>query len=246
MAAPRFFVAVPLAPSAVGSEIALPDATAHHALRVLRRVEGEGIVLFDGRGGEYAATLVHAGKRAARVRLDAFAEGVPEPTRKITLAQALVATDTMDTIVRHAVELGASAVQPLVTAHGAPFPAGTHGDKRIAHWRGVAIAACEQCGRNRVPDVAAPLALPAWIAQRPEGRTGIVLVPGSSTPWARLAVPADDFDLLVGPEGGLTAEEIAQASAARMQAASLGPRVLRAQTATLAALAAASLLWEAR
>lgn len=246
MAAPRLFVAAPLARALVGREIALPDATAHHALRVRRLVEGDALVLFDGAGGEYAATLVHAGKRDARVRLDTFGDGVPEPTRRITVAQALVATDTMDTIVRHAVELGASAVQPLVTAHGAPFPAGAHGDKRIAHWRGVAIAACEQCGRNRVPEVAAPLALSAWIAQRPEGRAGIVLVPGSSTPWVRLAPPPDDFDLLVGPEGGLTAEEIAQASAARMQAASLGPRVLRAQTATLAALAAASLLWEGR
>lgn len=243
MAAPRFFVTLPLAPALVGSEMTLPDAAAHHALRVRRLVAGDALVLFDGRGGEYAATLAHAGKRDARVRLDAFAQGVAEPARTVVLAQALVATDGMDAIVRHAVELGASALQPLVTARSARFPQGAHGAKRVAHWRAIAVAACEQCGRNRIPAVADPLSLDAWLAQRSSGRAGIVLVPGADIPLLHeLRPPAGDLDLLVGPEGGLAGDEIGLATDRGLAAAGMGPRILRAETAALAALAVVNTL----
>ena len=157
MAAPRFFVSLPLTPAHVGAEVDLPDDTAHYAVRVRRLAVGDALTLFTGDGGEFAGMLVHAGKRDARVRIDAFTDGVPEPARDVTLVQAITATDTMDIIVRHAVELGARALQPVVSARSARFPDGAHGDKRLQHWRAVTVAGCEQCGRNRVPRVDAPL-----------------------------------------------------------------------------------------
>lgn len=237
MSAPRFFTPS-LAPALVGSELTLPEATAHHALRVRRLVVGNALVLFDGNGGEYAAVLVHAGKREARVRIDAFVDGVAEPARAVVLAQALVASESMDAIVRHAVELGAAALQPLVTARSARFPQGAQGARRIAHWRGIAVAACEQCGRNRIPPVAEPLPLDAWFAQRDPERAGVVLAPGARSALHEVRHAAvGDLDLLVGPEGGFTSDEIRRATDRGLAPADMGPRILRAETAALAALA---------
>lgn len=243
MAAPRFFVDVPLAPAAVGSEIALPDEAAHHALRVRRLAPGDGLTLFTGGGGEYAATLTHAGKREARVRIDAFAAGIAEPVRAVTLVQALVATDPMDAIVRHATELGVARVQPVVTERSARFPSGAHGDRRVAHWRAIAVAACEQCGRNRVPDIGVPADLRAWLLDRPVARAGLVLAPDGARAFAELAAPEGDLDVLIGPEGGLVPAELALAAQTGIVAVRLGPRILRAETAALAALAAVNVLW---
>jgi 16S rRNA (uracil1498-N3)-methyltransferase len=243
MAAPRFFVPAPLDPSAAGSDFALPDAPAHHALRVLRLAVGDALTLFTGAGGEFAATLVRAGKRDAWVRLDAFLPAERESALAVTLVQGIAATDAMDTIVRRAVELGVAAIQPAVSTRGARFPAGAHGDKRIAHWRQVAVAACEQCGRNRVPQVHDVIELADWLRARDAGRPGIVLDPEAATSIAALSAPAQPLDLLLGPEGGLTADEAARATRAGLDAARMGPRVLRTETASLAALAALNTLW---
>src|SRR6187549_867796 len=135
MAAPRFFCSERLSPALVGTAITLPEDVAHYAIRVRRLGAGDRLTLFTGEGGEYAATITQIAKRAALVRIDAFADGIAEPARAVVLAQALVANDAMDTIVRHAVELGAALLQPLVTARSARFPAGAHGEKRLAHWR---------------------------------------------------------------------------------------------------------------
>ncbi len=243
MAAPRFFVDLSLAPAAVGSEIALPDALAHYALRVRRLAPGDGLTLFTGAGGEYAATLTHAGKREARARIDAFAAGIAEPLRAVTLVQALVATDPMDAIVRHATELGVARVQPVVTERSARFPSGAHGERRVAHWRAIAVAACEQCGRNRVPDIAAPADVRAWLADRPAARAGLVLAPDGNRALAELAAPEGELDVLIGPEGGFTPAELELAVQKGIVAVRLGPRILRAETAALAALAAVNVLW---
>jgi len=243
MGAPRFFVNDRLALSSVGSEVALPDAVAHHALRVLRLVVGDSITLFTGDGGEYAATLTRAGKRDGWVRIDAFDPRERESSLAVTLVQAIVASDAMDAIVRRSVELGVAALQPVVTSRGARFPSGAQGDKRLAHWRQIAVAACEQCGRNRVPPVHEAVVLDAWLAARPTGRAGIVLDPDAASAFASLQPPADALDLLVGSEGGLVPEEVGRASRAGLQGARLGPRILRADTASLAALSAINLLW---
>lgn len=243
MASPRFFVEVPLSPELVGSELALPEATAHHALRVRRLATGDALTLFDGNGGEYAAVITNAGRRDAQVRIERFADGIGEPARAVTLAQALVATDPMDAIVRHAVELGVAIVQPLVTARSARFPEGAAGDKRLAHWRAIAVSACEQCGRNRIPEVALPVELAPWLVRRESGRPGIVLAPAEGVPLgagvstSRARSDAHGLDVLVGPEGGFTFDEIAAAVQRGLVAAHMGPRILRAETAALAALA---------
>jgi len=243
MAAPRFFVPPPLDPSAAGSEFALPDAPAHHALRVLRLAVGDALTLFTGDGGEFAATLVRAGKRDAWVRLDAYQAVERESTLAMTLVQGIAATDAMDTIVRRAVELGVAAIQPAVSARGARFPGGAHGEKRLAHWRQVAVSACEQCGRNRVPAVHDVTDLGDWLRARDATRPGVVLDPEAAAAIAAMPSPAQAFDLLIGPEGGLTADEVARATRAGFTAARMGPRVLRTETASLAALSALNTLW---
>jgi 16S rRNA (uracil1498-N3)-methyltransferase len=197
------------------------------------------MTLFTGKGGEYAATIADVGKRGATVRIDAFDPVERESPAAVTLAQAVAANDAMDLAVRKSTELGVAAIQPLITARSVPLPHGERRDKRLAHWRQIAAAACEQCGRNRVPDIRAVVTLADWLDAWRGG--GVVLVPGAEQPMARL--PAAPSTLLIGPEGGLEAGEIAAAQAAGFVAARLGPRVLRTETAGMAALTAVNLLW---
>jgi 16S rRNA (uracil1498-N3)-methyltransferase len=221
--------------------MALPEATAHHAVRVARLAKGDALTLFDGIDGEYAATLVRADRDGATVRIEGYSTVARESPLDVTLAQAIAANDAMDYAIRKAVELGATAIQPLVTTRSAPLPKGERGERRLAHWRGVVVAACEQCGRNRVPPVAAPLAWRDWIIAWP-GR-GIALVPGAARSLASVSMPGAPAALAIGPEGGFTDREIDAARAAGFECVSLGPRVLRAETAAVAALAAAQALW---
>jgi 16S rRNA (uracil1498-N3)-methyltransferase len=241
MAAPRFFVSLPLAPRMIGETIGLPEAAAHHAIRVVRLAVGDALTLFAGAGGEYAATIARIDKRGAAVRIDGYAPVERESALRITLAQAITANDAMDYALRKATELGVAEIAPLISARSAPLPAGDRGDKRHAHWRQVAIAACEQCGRNRVPEVRAPQALAEWLRGWRGG--GVVFVPGAGRGLAALPAPAAPFALLIGPEGGLAADEIGGALRAGFTAVQLGPRVLRAETAAVAALAAVHALW---
>src|SRR5512135_334458 len=152
MAAPRFFAPLELAPEIVGTVVTLPQAAAHHATRVVRLAVGDALTLFNGEGGEYAATLITIDRKAVTVRVDAFDPVERESPLAVTLAQAVAANDAMDYAIRKAVELGVASIAPLVTERSAPLPPGERADKRLAHWRQIVIAACEQCGRNRVPD----------------------------------------------------------------------------------------------
>lgn len=242
MAAPRFHVPLPLAPADAGREVALPEATAHHALRVLRLAAGDAITLFTGEGGEYAATLTRADRRAAWARIDAFDPVERESPLAVTLVQALPASDTMDFVVRKAVEMGVRTISPVTSERSARVPAGERGDKRVAHWRQVAVAACEQCGRNRIPDVHDPQPLPAWLAAR-DAHPGILLAPTADAGLPALAAPTHALDLLIGPEGGWTADEIERARRAGVTAVRMGARVMRTETAGIAALAAIQTLW---
>jgi len=241
MTAPRFFLPSPLAPALAGSTVELPDAAAHHAVRVVRLAVGAALTLFDGTGGEYAATLVRADRRGAAVRIEGFEAVERESPLAVTLAQAVAANDAMDYAIRKTTELGVTSIQPLLTARSAPLPPGERADKRVLHWRQVAIAACEQCGRNRVPEVLPPQRLEDWLAAWTG--SGIVLAPDAQCPLAALAPTAAPVALLIGPEGGFDARELQAARARGFHAVRIGPRVLRTETAAAAALAVLQSMW---
>jgi 16S rRNA (uracil1498-N3)-methyltransferase len=241
MGAPRFLIPSALSPELAGRTIELDADAAHHATRVLRLAVGDAMTLFDGSGGEYDATLVRVDKRGATVRVERFVAVERESPLDLTLAQAIAASDAMDSAVRKATELGVAAIQPLITARSAPLPDGERGEKRVAHWRHVAAAAAEQSGRNRIPHIAVPRAFADWLAAWPG--TGIILLPGASQPLAAVAPPAAALTLAIGPEGGFDAREGAAATARGFTAVRLGPRVMRVDTAVAAAIAVAQATW---
>jgi 16S rRNA (uracil1498-N3)-methyltransferase len=238
---PRFHLTFPLSPGAEGQPIVLPAAAAHHATRVLRLGVGAELALFDGCGGEYAATLTQIDKRGAVARVDRYTPIERESPLLVTLVQALAASDAMDYAVRKATELGVAAIQPLRAARSGPLPPGERSEKRLLHWQEIVIAACEQCGRNRVPRVAPLRSFAEWLSSAP--LPGFVLNVDGGSALARLPRPAGAFAIIVGPEGGFTAGEVAAAEAAGVVPITLGPRVLRTETAGVAALAALQALW---
>ena len=224
-----------------GGEVALPDALAHHALRVLRLRDGEAVVLFDGSGGEVEARLAVRGKAVFAQLGEARAVERESPLR-IVLVQALASGDKMDWVVQKAVELGVHAVQPVQAERSVLRLAGERADKRVAHWQQVAVAACEQCGRNRVPEIRPLQALAPWLGAHRDA-LNYVLAPGGAAGFADEPEPKDVVHLLVGPEGGWSEVEIAAFDAAGCRPVRLGPRVLRTETAGLAAVAALQARW---
>jgi len=222
-------------------EFELPEALAHHAARVLRLRDGEAVVLFDGHGGEVDATLAIHGRRVS-ARLGARRDTERESPLEVVLVQALASGDKMDWVVQKAVELGVSAVQPVQAERSVLRLAGERAEKRAAHWQQVAVAACEQCGRNRVPVVLPVLGLPAWLAGH-RGGLNYVLAPGGAAGFADEPAPAGCVRLLVGPEGGWSEAELAAFDAAGCRRVRLGPRILRTETAGLAAIAAMQVRW---
>lgn len=237
----RFFLPDPLSAVAEGDEIHLPQALAHHALRVLRMQHGEPLVLFDGSGDEIAATLLVEGK-TARARLGARNCPQRESPLQLVLVQGLAAADKMDWIIQKAVELGVFAVQPLAADRSVLKLAGERADKRLAHWQAVAVAACEQCGRNRVPQIAPLLTMAQYLAQSP-GVERRLLDPRASMALLEAGRPSGVVHLLIGPEGGWSEAELQLAERAGSRPLRFGPRVLRTETAGLAALAAMQACW---
>jgi len=238
MRTPRIHLPGPLA---VGDEVTLPEAAARHLGRVLRLGPGAALRLFDGRGGEYAATLSTVEKRRVSARIEAFEPREVELPFRVVLAQAVSRGDRMDLTLQKAVELGVGAIVPLVTARSAPLPAGERLERRVAHWRGIVASACEQCGRNRLPGVLPPARLGTWLPEAPAG-TRLMLDPDAGSSLRQASLVRGDVTLLVGPEGGLDSKELAQAEGAGFVGIGLGPRVLRTETAALAALAQLQLL----
>jgi 16S rRNA (uracil1498-N3)-methyltransferase len=238
---PRFYCPQPLVP---GSVVDLPDAVAHH-LHVVRQQAGDELVLFNGEGGQARARLVEIGKRRASAEVVALDAVDVELPFRLTLAQGLPEGSKMDWIVEKAVELGAAAIQPLAAQRSVVRLSGERADKRLAHWQGVVVSASEQCGRNRLADVAPVQDFHRWLGLDADGGTRILLSPradASLAQWAR-ATPARDVTVLVGPEGGFTDQEEDAARAAGALALSMGPRVLRTETAGLAALAILAAGW---
>lgn len=230
-------------PLNAGQTVTLPPAVAHHAERVLRMRVGDAVVLFNGRGGEHAGRIDALGK-IGRVRLETWQAIEREAPLAITLVQALPAADKMDWIVQKAVELGVTGIVPVVSSRSVVRLSGERAAKRIDHLRQIAIAACEQCGRNRLPEIADLQPLPHYLAQpRAEAALPLVLALTAEKRLADLPQPDGGIVLLVGPEGGLTDDEVVAARSVGFMPVGIGPRILRTETAGLAAIAALQARW---
>ncbi len=251
-------------PLSEGALIALPPGAARH-VQVLRMQPGETVTLFDGHGGQWQAAITRMGRSEVQVQVQSHEALECEAPRAVWLAPGMPANDRMDWLVEKATELGVAGIAPLVTERSVLRLSGERAERKQAHWQGVAAAACEQCGRNRLPAIDMPQGLGGWLAaiaaMEADMQADMQAASGASHPAGGVAVPrlrrlvlsleggaralaqvmagdaATPVVLLSGPEGGLSAQETAQALAAGFEPVTLGPRVLRAETAPLAALA---------
>ena len=231
---------------AIGAEMALPRDAAHHAARVLRLDTGDLLTLFDGLGGEYCAEIVSIARGEVVARTTAFDPVERESPVATALVQGISSGDRMDYTIRKAVELGITDIVPVFTERSVVRLTGERAERRREHWLALATAACEQCGRNRIPGIAAPVPFVDWLAtvgRTPEDDVRLMLSPTASTRLAALPRPAAPVVLLAGPEGGLTGTESALAASRGFAGVTLGPRILRTETAAVAALAAIQTLW---
>jgi len=232
---PRFFCPTPLAS---GQLLGLPPGAARH-VQVLRLQPGAAITLFNGEGGEYEATVTRMGRSDVDVLVGGHQATEREAPRAIHLLAGITANERMDWLVEKATELGAASLTPVLAERSVLKLKGERAEKKLAHWQGVAVAAAEQCGRNRVPTVHAAVTLADWLAQSnaPGLRCVLSLAPGTQ-PLAQATAGDAPVWVLSGPEGGLSPAEEALALQAGFAPVTLGPRVLRAETAPLAVLAA--------
>ncbi len=216
---------------------------AHHVIHVLRLQTGAPLTLFDGRGVEYPALIKRIDKSGLTLTVTGRIEASRESPLDIVLAQGISSGERMDYTVQKSVELGVAAVQPLIAQRSVVRLAGERAERRVAHWQAVTAAACEQCGRNRLPVVLPVQPLMKWLGEPPQGAR-FLLSPHATTSRLRdVERPRGRVTLLVGPEGGWNAEETAAALCAGFTPLALGPRVLRTETAAVAALAAMQALW---
>ena len=232
----RFHCAVALT---ADTTLALPPGAARH-VQVLRLQPGDALTLFDGHGGEYAATVERMGRSEVTVQVGAHQPIEREAARAVHLAPGMPANDRMDWLVEKATELGVTSIQPLLTAHGVLRLSGERAEKKVAHWQAIAVSACEQCGRNRVPVIHPMRTLADWLGALHDGQDearAILSLSEGTRPAADLATePVQAIRVLSGPEGGLSAAEEALALGRGFAPITLGRRVLRAETAALAAL----------
>jgi 16S rRNA (uracil1498-N3)-methyltransferase len=236
---PRFYCREALSP---GAHIDLPEPVARHAVRVLRLPPGAAVVLFDGRGGEYDARIERIERDRVVAVLGAWRDVERESALAVTLIQAVQAGEKMDYTVQKAVELGVSHIVPVDSRRSVTRLDGERAARRVAHWQGVAAAACEQCGRNQVPQLAPLEKLENWLARPSSGVLRLMLAPDAEQALVDLP-PVTSVQMLIGAEGGLDPQEIIAAQQVGFKAVRMGPRILRTETAGLAALAAMQALW---
>ncbi|MFT4191694.1 MAG: 16S rRNA (uracil(1498)-N(3))-methyltransferase [Comamonas sp.] len=241
---PRFHCPLPSPELAAGAALDLPAGAARH-VQVLRLQPGAAITLFNGDGREYTAVVTRMGRSDVAVRIEGSVAVDREIAQAVHLAVGVPANDRMDWLVEKATELGVASIWPLMAERGVLRLKGERAEKKQAHWQAIAVAACEQCGRNRVPLVHAPLELPrlaeAVQAHAPQAARQVLSLAPSSRPWRADEPMANGVVLVNGPEGGLAPAEEALLLAQGFQPVSLGARVLRAETAPLAVLAALGL-----
>ncbi|MBM5811817.1 MAG: 16S rRNA (uracil(1498)-N(3))-methyltransferase [Gammaproteobacteria bacterium] len=245
----RVYVPQPLAPDL---HIDLMGPAATHVAHVLRLAAGDPLTLFNGDGHDYPARIVALRGGTVAVAVERVAAACAESPIAVTLVPGIARTERMDFVVQKATELGVAAIQPVLAARGVVRLDAAASARKQGHWQGVAIAACEQCGRARVPSIGHPVALREWLAQpAPAGVLRIQLTPDAGVALAATAAGAGAIEVLIGPEGGLEPAEHGVALAAGYQPCHLGPRVLRSETAALTALAilqavAGDLGWSSR
>jgi len=238
MAIPRIHCDFKLGP---GAQFALAPEAAQHVAKALRLKAGDALVVFDGRGGEYDATIQRIDRDRVDVKVGAWSEADRESALAIGLVQGLPEADKMDWIIQKATELGVGWIQPIVCERSVVRLSGERAERRAAHWTRVAIAAAEQCGRTHIPEVRPVQTFIHWIAA-PASVARWMLVPGAE-PLAARSSPVAPLELVVGPEGGFSEREHGLALDRGCEPVSLGPRVLRTETAPIAALAAINALW---
>lgn len=234
---PRIFVDQALAP---GSELRPGARARRHLVKVLRLRDGAPLKVFDGHGKEHEASLLSRGE-ATILRVGEALPTVAEPRLRICLVQGISRGERMDIVVQKATELGVSEIRPVTTKRSVVRLDERRARSRLEHWRAVAISACEQCGRATLPSIHPPADYEAALRDLPTEHTRLMLE--ASTPAGPPSPPERALTLLVGPEGGLSEEEKQAARASGFQSLSLGPRVLRTETAALAGLAVAQFLW---
>jgi 16S rRNA (uracil1498-N3)-methyltransferase len=238
MRSPRVYADLPLA---AGARVTLPAAQSQHLTLVLRLAAGDPVILFNGDGRDYDARLLDAHRTGTAALCKAAGDEEPVPALRIHLGLGISKGERMDFALQKAVELGVAGITPLFTARSVVRLDPERLAKRHAHWGGVMIAACEQSGRRRLPGLGQAARLEDWLTLGHPG--GILLDHRSATPLPALPAPVGNLTLLVGPEGGLSAIERAAARAAGFTGVCLGPRILRTETAPLAAIAAIQALW---
>jgi 16S rRNA (uracil1498-N3)-methyltransferase len=225
-----------------GARLELPETAAHHALRVLRLRAGDALTLFDGSGGEWSATVASAARGRLAVEIGAWYDIERESPLRVTLVQGVSSGERMDATVQKATELGVATLQPVLGQKSVVKLAAERAAARVAHWRRVAIAACEQCGRNRLPEVLAVLSLDAYCRTAPPGMR-LLLSPDARRPLGSVAARVEaPVTLAAGPEAGFSPAEEAMLEAVGFIPVALGPRVLRTENAAAAALAALAAL----
>lgn len=235
MRAIRLHVELPLV---VGTELALPPQAGEHAIRVLRLAEGDPLVLFNGDGSDYQARICAIGRREVTVQVTSRQSLQNESPLPLILAQGIARGDKMDLIVQKATELGVVGIVPLLTERSEVKLDPVRAQKRLSHWRAVAASACEQCGRARVPEIRPATALSAWLEVLPtDGSLRLALLPEATLACRELQFARTGGVLVVGPEGGLGDRDITALRDAGFRGLRLGPRVLRTETAGMAALA---------
>lgn len=226
------------------AEFVLADEAAHHLSRVLRLRLGHSLILFDGHGGEYDAEISKIDKRHVEVHTHQYLEVDNESPLHITLVQGISRGQKMDFILQKAVELGVDRIVPAMTEFGNVRLDEERQQKKIEHWQGVIIGACEQSGRNKIPELVAPLSFDdCFDIRNGKDIMKIVLHPGAGESLSKLAKPKGELTLFVGPEGGFSDKEIEKACTMGYQIINIGPRILRTETAALATISACQMLW---
>ena len=231
-------------PLAANSELTLEGNSARYIGRVVRLVVNDKVTLFDGHGGEYEATILAIGRNKVTVAVGARSERNVESPLAIHLLQGISRGDRMDIVVQKATELGVRKITPLITDHTVVRLESKRAEKRLQHWRGVAASACEQSGRNSLPEVQLPLPLRTWLGENVDTPgTRLILKPGDAQSLRSVDADIEHAILLIGPEGGFSENEYELAAATGFRAIGFGQRILRTETAALAAIAALQTLF---